>query len=59
MSHTYDRISKHVLASKRDVEQRLANHDRKCAEGIIGVQLDIAVSNLNVALDRIEAKDGR
>ena len=58
MSNTYNRVSKHVLNSKRDVEQRVANHNRKCAEGIIGVQIDIAVSNLNVALDRIEAKNG-
>ena len=56
MSHTYDRISKHVLASKRDVEQRLANHNRKCIVSLIGVQLDLAVHNINLALDRIKAK---
>ena len=47
MSRTFERVSVHVLAAKRDVENRMANHNRKCAVAIIKVQLYIAVSNLN------------
>jgi len=56
MSQTYNMVSAHVFASKRDVEQRLANHNYKCVAAIIEVQLYIAVENLNYAMDMIDKK---
>ena len=53
---TLDRVLPYILASKRDVENRLATHNRKCVLAIINVQLYIAVENLNNALTRLERK---
>ena len=59
MSSTYDRVSKHVLNSKQDVEARRAKHNYECNLSLINAQMEIASQFLNIALDRIEAKNGR
>lgn len=57
MSNTYNRVSKHVFASKRDVEHRLAVHNRKVHNSIIEVLLVMACCELSEALDRMELKN--
>lgn len=56
MSQTYDRVLPHVLASKRDVERRLANHNRECHLAEVMVLLDVACDFLNITLDRIDER---
>ena len=53
---TYSRVLPHVLGAKRDVENRLATHNRKCIAAAINCQIELAAMFLNEAITRMENK---